>query len=150
MLVALSGITHAQTRVVLQGACTDCSAEITSFINCSVAFVGTIQANAVIGPGVTQAIQVSVGKKGKYSFATTGTQTVTLTASGVATTSGTTTFTLTQNGQSCSFNRVVGAAVVRIAVPSRLPLFPEVAGPGRINHWFYYCNKHLMLGQLLS
>ncbi len=122
----------AQTTVPLAGACTDCAAVITAFNNCSVASAGTPKAGTVVGTGVTQTIQLTVGKVGKYNLSTTnngitfaasgtfttlGLQTVVLTASGYTVSGGTTTFALSSNGQSCTFDRTVGGATTVITGP---------------------------------
>lgn len=132
LLVANTNRIMAQTTVPLAGACTDCAAVITAFNNCSVASAGTLKAGTIVDTGVTQTIQLTVGKVGKYSLSTTnngvtfaasgtftalGLQTVVLTASGYTVSGGTTTFTLSSKSQSCTFDRTVGGPTTVITGP---------------------------------
>lgn len=121
--------TKAQSTVAIASACKDCPATITA-LSCAVSSAGVLQEGVVVSAGVTQTIEATVTKTGNYSFTTTangitfsgsgtftatGNQTVVLTATGVPVAAGTTTFSLSYGGQSCTFDRVVGASGPKIA-----------------------------------
>ncbi|NBB31763.1 SMP-30/gluconolactonase/LRE family protein [Cellulophaga sp. BC115SP] len=130
LVLLLPLMSWAQTNVSLGGSCANCSAVVTSFVNCSSNSSGTLNSGTMIGAGVTQTIVVNVGKVGTYDFSTTangvsfkakgsftgiGSQSIVLTASGKPINAEVTTFTLTSGTQSCTFQRTVDASAPQIA-----------------------------------